>query len=85
MKGIEAALTGVICGEIELKESRNGNPYLNASLAVDVGSDDGKPQWVRVAVFGENAERIAMTVKKGDKLYCEGSLTLTSGTTHTAK
>jgi hypothetical protein len=35
VKGVEAALAGVICSEIELKESRNGNPYLNASLAVD--------------------------------------------------
>jgi single-stranded DNA-binding protein len=35
-----------------------------------------KPQWVRTAVFGETAERIARTAKKGDKLYVEGNLTL---------
>ena len=77
MKGIEAAAAGTICGEIELKTSKAGNPYLNLNLAVDVGNDDGKPQWIRAAIFGETAEQIARSVRKGDKLYLEGSLTLT--------
>jgi single-stranded DNA-binding protein len=77
MKGIEAATSGTICGEIELKTSKNGTPYLSLSLAVDVGNDDGKPQWVRVACFGDTAKAIASRAKKGDRVYCEGSLTMT--------
>ena len=31
---------------------------------------------VRVACFGETAEKIASQAKKGDRVYCEGQLTL---------
>jgi single-stranded DNA-binding protein len=37
---------------------------------------------VRVACFGEVAERIAASVTKGDKVYCEGSMRLERWTTH---
>ncbi len=81
MRGIEAATAGVLAGDIELKTSRNGNPFINFSLAVNQGNDeDGKPitQWVRVACFGQIAEQLAARARKGDKLYVEGALTLTS-------
>jgi len=80
MKGIEAATAGTICGEIELKTSKAGNAYLNLSLAVTMGNDeDGKPvtQWIRVACFGDTAKAIASRAKKGDRVYVEGSLTMT--------
>ena len=79
MRGIEAATWGVLSADPELKTSRNGNPFLNVSLAVTIGHDDnGKPvtQWLRVACFGETAELIAARARKGDRLYVEGSLTL---------
>jgi single-strand DNA-binding protein len=81
VKGIEAAAAGVLAADPELKTSRNGTAYSSFSIAVEmvVDNETGKPviQWIRAVVFGENAERIAKTAKKGDKLYIEGSLTLT--------
>ena len=49
------------------------------SVAVAIGQgDDGKEivQWVRVACFGAAAETIAAQARKGDRIYCEGTLTL---------
>jgi single-strand DNA-binding protein len=79
MRGIETAFWGVIGKDPELKQSKGGTPYLNMGIAVTIGEgDDGKTatQWVRVAVFGETAEKIAARCKKGDRVYAEGQLTL---------
>jgi single-stranded DNA-binding protein len=31
-------------------------------------------EWVKVIAFGETAERLAATVRKGDRVYAEGAL-----------
>jgi single-stranded DNA-binding protein len=49
------------------------------NVLVTIGqSDDNKDvsQWIRIAAFGEAAEKIAAVAKKGDRIYCEGQLTL---------
>ena len=74
---LEAAASGTLGSDVELKTSRNGNPYANLSLAVNQGEDEnGKAitQWVRCAVFGEVAELLASTAHRGDKVYVEGAL-----------
>jgi single-strand DNA-binding protein len=84
VRGIETAFFGTLGRDPELRTSRNGNPYLTFSIAVPVGRDDaGKDvtQWVRVTCFGETAQELAATTKKGDRLYIEGSLTLNQWTT----
>ena len=43
-------------------------------LRVGVGRDDDV-QWVNVACFGKAADTAA-TLKKGDRVYCEGSIKL---------
>lgn len=77
MKNIECACIGVIARDIELKTSKAGKPWAAITIGceTDVTGDDGKPimEWVKVAVFGEVAQRLTETVNKGDKLYCEGS------------
>ena len=81
MRGIETAFWGVLGTEPELKTSKNGKAFANMSVAVTIGTaDDGKDvsQWLRVACFGETAERLARAAKKGDRIYCEGTLTLNS-------
>ena len=48
----------------------------NPSIVVTVGqADDGKDvsQWLRVACFGEVAEKIAAHAKKCDRVYVEGA------------
>jgi single-strand DNA-binding protein len=80
MRGIEAAFWGTLGKDAELKTSRNGNPYVNMGLAVITGeADDGKQvtTWVQVTCFGEAAQKIAARAKKGDRVYCEGTLTQT--------
>jgi single-strand DNA-binding protein len=84
MKGIETAFFGGIGSDvIEVKIAKSGNAWTAFSVGVTVGTtDDGKDvlQWVRVSAFGETAERIAVTCKKTDRVYCEGSLKLDNWT-----
>ena len=78
MRGIETAFWGVLGNQPELKTSRSGKPFAQVSVVVSVGQDaDGKDvgQWLRVACFGETAERLAHQAKKGDRVYVEGNLT----------
>jgi single-strand DNA-binding protein len=78
MKGFETAFFGVCGTPPDLKQSKAGKPYCSFSVGVDIGEDRaGKAQteWARVTVFGDVAERLAATLQKGDRLYCEGALT----------
>ena len=78
MRGIEAAFWGVLGNDPELKTSKSGKAFAQMSVVVSVGQDDSGPvsQWLRVACFGETAERLAQQAKKGDRVYVEGTLTL---------
>ena len=81
MRGIEAAFWGKLAKPPELRTSKAGNAFATMSVAVAIGQgDDGKEilQWVRVACFGTTAEIIAAQARKGDRIYCEGILTLNS-------
>jgi single stranded DNA-binding protein len=78
-RGIEAAYWGVLGKDPELRTSKTGKPFATMNVVVTIGeSDDGKDvsQWIRTVAFGEAAEKIAATAKKGDRVYCEGQLTL---------
>jgi single-stranded DNA-binding protein len=76
---LEAAIIGTVWQPIELKLSKNSKPYAQFSLAVDDGEDPAGfkvVEWVKVAVFGETAERLARTSRRGDRLLCLGALKL---------
>jgi len=78
MRGIESALWGVLGKDPELKISKTGTPFTTMNVTVTVGkADDGKDvgQWIRIVCFGATAEQIAARAKKGDRVYCEGTLT----------
>ena len=84
MRGIETAFWGTLAADPELKTSKSGKPFSTFSVAVTIGhADDGKDvsQWLRVACFGETAEKIAARAGKSDRVYVEGSLTLNTWTT----
>ncbi len=79
MRGIECAFLGVLEKDPELKTSKTGKAFATMNVVVTVGeADNGKDvnQWLRVACFGETAEKLAGRAKKGDRVYCEGTLTL---------
>jgi len=79
-RGIETAFWGTLGKNPELKTSKTGNPFTTMNVVVTVGtSDHGKDvgQWLRVACFGDTAKNIASRAKKGDRVYVEGTLTMT--------
>ena len=80
-RGIETAFWATLGKDPELKTSKTGTAYTGMNVVVTVGqsSDDGKDigQWLRVTCFGDTAKAIAARVKKGDRVYVEGSLTMT--------
>jgi single-stranded DNA-binding protein len=80
MRGIETAFWATLIQDLELKTSASGKPYCNFGCAVVTGkADTGKDvsQYIRVACFGDTASKLESRAAKGDKIYVEGSLTLT--------
>ena len=78
-RGIETAFWGTLGKGPELKTSKAGTPYTGMNVVVTVGKDDnGKDvsQWLRVTCFGDTAKAIAAKARKGDRIYVEGSLTM---------
>jgi single-strand DNA-binding protein len=78
-RGIETAFWGVLGKDPELRTSKTGTAYTGMNVVVVTGTtDDGKDgsQWLRVTCFKGVAEAIAARAKKGDRVYCEGTLTL---------
>jgi single-stranded DNA-binding protein len=70
---IDAAFFGVLGKDPERKTSQNGKPYVR--LSVRVGSGDGA-QWVQVLAFNELDGLAELT--KGDRVYCEGPLSVSA-------
>lgn len=79
MKGIQAAFTGKLGQDAELKTSKAGKPWLSLHVAVD-GASEEATTWVRVAVFGQLATELHPDLKKATEVYCEGRLRLESWT-----
>lgn len=73
-------LVGSVGKDPESKFMPNGNAVVNFSLATSEswkdksGQQQESVEWHRCVCFGKLAEIIAQYVKKGSKLYLEGSL-----------
>jgi single-strand DNA-binding protein len=80
MRGIQAAFTGRLGQDADLKTSKSGNPWASFSVAVDAEASEEATTWVRVAVFGQLATRLHSDLKKGAEVYVEGKLRLESWT-----
>ena len=78
MRGIECCFIATLSTDPVLKTGKNGKQFCNFSCTVAV--ENGDPQWANVICFGENAEQIAETAKKGDRVYVEGVLSLATWT-----
>lgn len=79
MRGLECAFEGVLGRDPELRQSKAGKPFASLALAVVTGKGEeggDLTTWVRTTCFGETAVEIAAAVKKGDRVYVEGSLTV---------
>ena len=69
---IDCAFYGFLAADADARTSKAGKPWTRPR--VGVGRDDDM-QWINVAVFGKAAETAA-ALKKGDKIYVEGSIKL---------
>jgi single-strand DNA-binding protein len=75
-------LVGNVGKDPEIRRTQDGRPIANISLATSetwrdkaTGERKEKTEWHRVVVFNENlCKVIEQYVKKGSKLYIEGSL-----------
>jgi single-strand DNA-binding protein len=72
MSSIDCCFFGFLAADAEARTSQAGKPWVR--MRVGVGKDD-TVQWVSVAVFGKTAENAA-NLKKGDRVYVEGSIKL---------
>ena len=73
---LHSAFYGAAFKDAEVKESKSGNRYATALIAVPNGTDDeGHDQnlFIRVLAFHEFADELAK-LKRGDCAFCEGSL-----------
>lgn len=69
------------CGkEPEIKETQDGKTVANFSLAMSEswkgkdGSKQEKTEWIKIVAFGNIANIVKNYVKKGSKVYVEGSI-----------
>jgi single-strand DNA-binding protein len=67
---IDCAFYGFLAADADARTSKAGKPWTR--LRAGVGKDDDL-QWVQIAVFGKAADTAA-TLKKGDRIYVEGSV-----------
>jgi single-strand DNA-binding protein len=74
---IECAFIGRLGRDPELRRSQAGKPWLPLNLAV---SEKDDTQWVKVAAFGEKATQLAEVLRKGDRCYVEGRISLDTWT-----
>lgn len=72
---------GIFSGRLgrdsELNKMSSGDPVLNFSIAVDIGTrDHPKTMWVECALFGVRAEKLHQWLTKGVKVTVMGRVTL---------
>ena len=77
MNGITAALTGRLGADADLRYTAQGRALATFSVAVDDDkAEQGKAEWVRATVWGEDAEELAPRLVKGVRVYLEGRVRL---------
>ena len=78
MNGITCALTGRLGADAELRYTGEGVAFVTFAVAVDDANraDANGAEWVRVAVYGEQAEDLEARLVKGTPVYVEGRVRL---------
>jgi single-strand DNA-binding protein len=81
MSGIEAATFGTLARDAELKTSRNGKPYLRATIAVSGEA----ATWVNATIFDQAAIDNAAKLIMGARVYVEGRISINEWTDRDGK
>jgi len=77
---LKASLIGNLGGDPELRSSPDGRAFLRMNVACNYRARDAqgewqdKTEWVRVTVFGQQAERLQQYLRKGGRVYVDGRL-----------
>lgn len=71
-----AIVIGHIGSEIVLRNTKNGTPVVNLSVATNVRRKDGveSTTWHRAVLWDRLAEYAGQYLKKGDAVYLEGTI-----------
>lgn len=70
---IEAALFGMLGKDAETKTSATGKPYLRLNIRT---GDGDAAQWINAMCFDADAIALAERLRKGARVYIEGTLKL---------
>jgi single-stranded DNA-binding protein len=73
MSTIEVALFGTLGRDAEHKTSKNGKPYLRATIAVSEGETT---TWVSAMIFDQAAIDSTAKLVKGARVYIEGRISI---------
>lgn len=66
--------TGRLGKDAELRKTQNGKSVLSFSLADDIGwGDNKKTQWLKCALWGDRAEKLAPHMLKGSMIEISGT------------
>lgn len=77
---LKAILIGNLGGDPDMRYSPDGRPFLRFNVASNFrtrtpeGEWQDKTEWVRVTVFGQQAERLSQYLHKGSRVYVDGRL-----------
>lgn len=77
---LKASVIGNIGNDPELKYSASGSAILRFNVAsnyrtkVESGEWQDRTEWIRVALFGQRAERLMEHLRKGMRVYVDGRL-----------
>jgi single-strand DNA-binding protein len=68
-------IVGTVGKDPELRFSNNGLPIASLSVATNYGKDEKKTTaWHYVTIFGEMAEHVAESIRKGSRVIVVGRL-----------
>jgi single-stranded DNA-binding protein len=67
---VAALISGTISRAPEQKTSRNGNPFVTASIRVVNGNE---ANFWRIFVFSESAQAALLALGEGDSVACQGT------------
>jgi len=75
---IEATITGNVGKVMEPKTTRSGKTMVTFSMASTVKKEgqDAQTTWLDVMCFDEQADTVAQTLQKGDRVVVTGRLSL---------
>lgn len=72
----QGQLTGNLGRDPELRALNSGQMVTTFSVAVRQYKKDAPAYWVKVECWGKSAEYAANYLKKGDSVFCQGTVTL---------